>query len=410
MKRRDFHRALFHAGTATLPLFHTWPSLGANDQIRVAVIGCGVRGSQHIPDIVQCKDMGIVISHVCDVWSVAREKAVALVRKAGQEQIPQSVENYQDLLSDPHVDAVVIATPDFGHAQILKEAAEAGKDGYCEKPFATRLQDALSALDAVRANHRIVQVGTQWRSDGKYIAGADAVRSGILGKITRVAISQNFHEPRWRKDYSDVQENAVNWPAFELGRSHTPFSAKRFKRWYLYRDYTNGLPGLWLSHYLNAVAWYMQDLFPDRVVSSASVLYWNTDDPDDDRQTADTLSAILDYPSGFQLTISMSLCNSADTHFVVYGTDGKLDVLNQVLSGDGGAGPRQIKAPQTLEPVKNISSHMQNWFECIRTRKDPRCNVEYGFSHAVAGIMIAESNLTGKRLRYNSQKREIGEG
>lgn len=407
MKRRDFHRTAIAVGASGFVGFQTLSAIGANDRIRVAVIGCGVRGSQHIPDILECKDLGVEISHVCDVWSVAREKAVALVKSNGQENAPKAVENYRDVLSDPNVDAVTIATPDFSHAPILKEAAEAGKDGYCEKPFAVDLKEGLAAFDAVRANKRIVQTGTQWRSDGSYIAGAEAVQSGVLGKITRIAISQNFFEPRWRKEYSDVKKEDVDWNLFQLGHSDNPFSAKRFKRWYLYRDYTNGLPGLWLSHYLNAVAWYMQDLFPREVVSSAAVLLWNRDNPDDDRQTADTLSAILDYPAGFQLNISMSLCNSADTHFIVYGTNGKLDVIKRILSGDGGGGAKQIKESKTLEPVKNVTSHMHDWLECIRSRKEPRCGVDFGLSHAVAGIMVSESNRLGKRLRYDPEKREI---
>lgn len=407
MKRRDFNRTALAASAGSLTGLPSLFALGANDRIRVALLGCGVRGSQHISDIMQCKDMGVEISHVCDVWSVARERAVSLVKNAGQEQVPKAAENYREVLSDPNVDAVVIATPDFSHAPILQEVAEAGKDGYCEKPFATDLKEGLAAFDSVRANKRIVQVGTQWRSDGNYMAGAEAVQSSVLGKITRIAISQNFFEPRWRKEYSDVKEGEVNWKLFQLGRADTPFSAKRFKRWYLYRDFTNGLPGLWLSHYLNAVAWFMQDLFPREVISSAGVLLWDKDDPDDDRQTADTLSAILDYPSGFQLNISMSLCNSADTHFIIYGTNGRYDVLKRILSGEGGGGAAQIKETKTLEPIQNVTSHMRNWLECIRSRKEPRCSIEYGLSHAVAGIMTAESNRLGRRLRYDAEKREI---
>ncbi|MBN2326035.1 MAG: Gfo/Idh/MocA family oxidoreductase [Candidatus Omnitrophica bacterium] len=407
MKRRDFHRTALAVGAAGFPGIQTLSTVGANNRIRIAVIGCGVRGSQHIPDIIQCQDMGVELSHVCDVWSIARDRAVASAQSRGQKTAPKAVENYEDILNDPSVDAVVIATPDFSHAKILKEAAEAGKDGYCEKPFAVDLKEGVAAVNAVRANKRVVQIGAQWRSDGNYIAGANAVHSGVLGKITRISIAQNFIQPRWRKDYSDVKKDDVNWDLFQLHHAKKPFSAKRFKRWYLYRDYTNGLPGLWLSHYLNAVAWYMQDLFPYEVTASAAVLLWNQDDPDDDRETADTLSAILDYPSGFQLNISMSLCNSADTHFIVYGTNGKLDVQKRILSGDGGAGDEQIQEAKTLEPVKNVASHMRNWLECIRTREDPCCSIEYGLSHSVAGIMVAESNRVGKRLKYDPQKREI---
>ncbi|HOL95108.1 MAG TPA: Gfo/Idh/MocA family oxidoreductase [bacterium] len=402
MKRRDFHRTALAMGAWSLTAAQATSVQGANDRIRVAVIGCGVRGSQHIADILACREMGVEISHVCDVWRGARETAVAAVKK-GQNAPVHAVEDYRVILAHPEVNAVTIATPDFSHAKILKEAAEAGKDAYCEKPMAVDLQEALAAVDAVRANQRVVQSGTQYRSDGHFIACASAVHSGVLGLITRIAIAQNFNEPRWRKAYDDVREDDVNWPLFELHHGPHPFSAKKFRRWYLYRDYTNGLPGLWMSHYLNAVAWFMQDLFPAEVVCSAAVRRWG----DDGRETEDTLSAILDYPSGFQLNFSMSLCNSADTHFILYGSNGKLDVWKRELSGDGGGGPDQIKETRVLPPENPPNSHMADFLDCVRTRQDPRCPVEMGLAHSVAGILCAESNRLGKRLRYNPEKREI---
>jgi len=402
VKRRDFHRTAIAMGAWGLTAAQAASVQGANDRIRVAVIGCGVRGSQHIPDILECRKMGVEISHVCDVWRGAREAAAAAVKK-GQDTPVQAVEDYRSILSSPETGAVVIATPDFSHAKILKEAAEAGKDAYCEKPMAVNLQEALAAVDAVRANRRVVQSGTQYSSDGNFIACANAVQSGVLGKITRIAISQNFNEPRWRKDYDDVREQDVNWPLFELHHGAHPFSAKKFRRWYLYRDYTNGLPGLWMSHFLNAVAWFMQDLFPAQAACSAAVLRWG----DDGRETEDSLSAILDYPSGFQLNFSMSLCNAADTHFIIYGSNGKLDVWNRELSGDGGDGPDQIKEKRVLAPENPPNSHMADFLDCVRSRKDPRCPVEMGLAHSVAGILCAESNRLGKRLRYDREKREI---
>lgn len=390
-------------GGVVIPGFQAVFSAGANDRIRLAILGCGVRGMDLIGDVAVCKKLGVEISHVCDVWKNARDAAVGKVEKV-QGTAPKAVVDYQEVLSSPDVDAVAIATPDFGHAKILKEAAEAGKDAYVEKPMAVDLKEAREAVDAVRANKRVVQAGTQWRSDGNFIGCAKVAHSGILGRVTRIAIAQNFHEPRWRKDYSMVREEDVHWEQFQLHRPQKPFSAKRFRRWYLYRDYTNGLPGLWMSHYLNLVAWYMQDMFPETAVASANVYLWRQGD--DDRETADTLSCIYEYPSGFQLNFSMSLCNSADTHCVLYGTNGKLDVWKRTISGDGGAGPDQIKEEQVI-PQEPTTSHMWDFLECVRTREDPRSSVEMGYAHSVAGIMCAESIRTGQRLRYDREQREI---
>jgi hypothetical protein len=214
------------------------------------------------------------------------------------------------------------------------------------------------------ANSGSLQVGTSGAATGLTSPGGSGA-IGRSGKITRIAIAQNSWTPRGRKI-----STSPGCPG-ELGNYSTSapippaFSAKRFKRWYLYRDYTNGLPGLWLSHYLNAVAWYMQDLFPAEVVSSASVLLWNRDDPDDDRETADTLSAILDYPSGFQLNIAMSLCNSADTISSCTETNGKLMCKNAFFLAMAVAVPTRSKKQKPSNPQKMFSSHMHNWLECI---------------------------------------------
>ena len=401
MKRRDFNQSAMLLGTVGFTAIQASASDQANDCIRIAILGCGVRGSGMINEIASCKKIGVEISHVCDVWKPTRERAAASAEKAMGKK-PAMSTDYREILADPSVDAVAIATPDFGHARILKEAAEAGKDAYCEKPMAIDIGEANLAVDAVRANKRVVQCGTQWRSDPNYVGCVEAAHSGILGRITRIAISQNFNQPRWRKDYNMVQKDDVDWDNFQLHRSKKEFDAKEFRRWYLYRRYTNGLPGLWMSHYLNLVAWLMRDPIPKTAVASGEVYLWG----DDGRQTSDTLSTIYDYPSGFQLNFSMSLCNSADTHCIVYGKNGKLDVLNRKLSGDGGDGDKKIQGEKKIAPVK-VTSHMWDFLDCIRTRKDPRSSIDMGYAHAVAGIMCAESIRRQTRVHFDPKTREI---
>ena len=395
MKRRDFHKMALTVGAWGAANINV---LGANDRIRVAVLGCGVRGTDHIEDIVRSNYPGVEIHTVCDVWEPALKRAVRNAMGNGRTA-PKTTMHYAEVLDDADVDAVVIATPDFGHAKILKEAVEAGKDAYCEKPMAVVLKEGLDAVKAVRKQKRVVQVGTQYRSDPQHVGCAEVIHSGVLGKICRVSISQNFMEPRWRKDTGDVQEADIDWNQFQLHHKKRPFDPKRFRRWYLYRDYTNGLPGLWMSHYYNLVAWYMRDLYPEDCVALRNVFLWG----DDGRETCDTLGAILHYPSGFQLDFTMSLCNSADTHCIFYGTNGKLDFWNHTISGDGGDGPSRIAEERVIPPAKVPSSHMGNFLQCIRTREDPVTPVEMGLAHSVAGIMTAESANTGSCMRFNAE-------
>ncbi len=401
MKRREFAKQSILVGALASGRISLASRPNANDTLGVAVIGCGSRGSGHLREVIECEDLNVEIRAVVDVWKAARERAAQTVENT-QGNKPDILEDYRELFDRKDIDAVTIATPDFSHARILKELAQAGKNVYCEKPMAVDLEEANAAVDAVNKNDCIVQIGTQWRSDGNFIACADVVKSGVLGHITRVQISQNFNQPRWRKDYSEVKREEVNWNRFQMHATPRSFDPKRFKRWYLYHDYTNGLPGLWMSHYLNLVAWYMDDLYPAAVCASGNVYHWD----EDGRQTSDTLGTILNYPKGWQLNFSMSLCNSADTHCIFYGTNGKLDVWNQVLSGDGGAGDNKIQEETKIEAVAS-TSHMHDFLNCVRTRNEPRCPIRMGYAHSVAGIMVAESIRRGQRLGFDATKREL---
>ena len=270
MKRRDFHKSALSLGACSLAATQSHTIHGANDRVRIAILGCGVRGSSHISDLLRLQDPAVEISHVCDVWSRAREQAAARIEN-NKGKAPAAVSNYEEVLSSSEVDAVIIATPDFQHARMLREAAEAGKDAYCEKPMATDLKEAVAAVDAVREHKRVVQVGTQWRSDPHFVACAKAIQSGVLGRITRIAIAQNFHEPRWRKPYNDVQKQDVDWDRFQMHAPAHDFDPKRFKRWYLYQEYTNGLPGLWMSHFLNLVLLWKKRTPPESPPAGQSI-------------------------------------------------------------------------------------------------------------------------------------------
>ena len=130
---------------------------------------------------------------------------------------------------------------------------EAGKDVYVEKPMSIDLEPANKALDLARAGDRVVQAGTQRRSDGQHIAAAKLVATGILGRISRVTAEVDFNEPRWARGYGDCKQADVDWDAYLFNRPKTPFDPRLLRRWHLYKLCTNGLSGLWMSHYADAV-------------------------------------------------------------------------------------------------------------------------------------------------------------
>lgn len=393
LTRRDLAGLAIPARLAAAPK-------GPNERIQIGVIGAGGRGQALMKDVEQCRDLNVAVTAICDVWRPNREKAAAMAAKTWGEAPRQTVD-YRELLSWESVDAVLIATPDFAHSRILKAAVEAGKDVYCEKPMGTDFAEAKAAYLAVKHSRQVVQIGTQRRSDGRYIAAAKLVRSGVLGQVTRVVTSVNFFEPRWRRDYADVAGADVAW---DLLRMHDPArraDARRLRQWQLFRDYTNGIPGLWMSHFIDLVPWFLDDPYPAGVVASGGVYLWK-----DGRETEDVFHALLEYPKGFLVSFAMSLTNSEGNQNTWHGTRGTLDMDRFTLSGKGSSAPDRIREEMKIQP-EEVNSHMANFIECIRSRGRPRADIDAGFRHAVAGCMAAIARDTGRKVRFDPQRLEI---
>jgi predicted dehydrogenase len=283
----------------------------------------------------------------------------------------------------------------------LQDAIKAGKDAFCEKPMATSMADAKAAYLAVKASDRVVQIGTQRRSEAPYIGAAKLVHSGVLGVITRIDISVNFHEPRWRRDYTQIKEEDVAWPQFLMGRPGDKFDARRLREWQLFRESTNGIPGLWMSHFSDVVAWFMEDPYPATAVSNGGVFLWK-----DGRETEDVFHTLLTYPKGFLFSFAMSLTNGAGNRNSWHGTRGTLDADRFVITGQGSRAPDRIENEIRIEPER-VSSHMANFIECMRTRQKPRSDIQAGMSHAVAGCMAAEALAQERKVRFDPNKLEI---
>lgn len=412
MSKRMFNRREFlsktAAGAGGLTLASVaWPArraLGANDRISIGVIGCGGRGQYLMDEANKLREkLNAQLIALCDVWRLNRERAAAKLKSwTGQE--PRMFSRYGEILGLKDVDAVIIATPDFQHSKILAEAARAGKDAYCEKPMASNMKDARDALHAVLDNKRVVQVGTQRRSDGQFQAGAELLQSGVLGTISEVATGWNDCNPRWARPYHDVKEEDVDWEAFLMDLPKRPFDAQRFRRWHLYRDFTVGTPGLLGSHIIDVAHWYMDDYYPKSCVAHGGVYVWK-----DGREHADTIECLWEYPKGFLLRYQTRLGNDKPMpEATFYGTRGTFDTSSWKATGEGG-GVDKLREEIAVKPKRGVG-HMQNWLECLRSRKTPNADIRAGYAHSVASIMAFLVWESGRRQMYDHEKEEIREG
>jgi predicted dehydrogenase len=378
-------------------------AVGANDRINVGMIGTGDRAQALLSELVSsAKGYNLRVTAVCDVWKKNREAAAAKISKAfGAE--PRAFSKFQELLASPEVDAVTIATPDFGHTPIMLEALAAGKDVYVEKPMSLDLELANQALALARAKQRIVQVGTQRRSDGKHIAAAQAIASGALGKLSRISVAVHFNQARWVRACEDCKEADVDWPAFLMGKGTMPFDAKLLRRWQLYRFCTNGIPGLWLPHYADLICLFTGTKYPSRAVSLGGNFVWK-----DGREHADTFQTILEYPEGFLFDFTMDLGNATGSRFLLHGTNGTLDVDNWTITPEDGTREKKPEpVPITSRPA---TSHMNNWLDCLRSRKLSNADILVGQQQTVAVVMSALALETGRQQQFDPESQKIVSG
>ncbi|HTS28497.1 MAG TPA: Gfo/Idh/MocA family oxidoreductase, partial [Bryobacteraceae bacterium] len=284
MQRREFLRTS-GAGAAVLAAASYQRVSGANDRLRVALIGCGGRGTfdarlmRGTPEDILAvapenyhggnldprlkEPRNVQIAALCDVYGARLDAAKRWAPEA------KTYSDFRKLLADQEIDAVIIATPDHWHAQMLILACDAGKDVYCEKPVFYRLGEAKAMAAAVRRNQRIVQIGTQHRSADHIAEAAKMIQSGKIGEVHFVRV-WNYMGMAWGNPPvpdSDPPTD-LNWD-FWLGPApQVPFNRNRLN-YRSFMEYTNGIITDYGNHRFDSVHQIMGVERPATAVSSA---------------------------------------------------------------------------------------------------------------------------------------------
>jgi predicted dehydrogenase len=423
--RRDFVKTT--ASAAALSAFSYNRVLGANDRLRIGIIGPGQRGRAALLRnfFAWAPEMNAEMAAVCDIWTKNRERGADMSKQA-TGRAPRLYKYIEEILADKEVDGVFIATADFQHAKMAEAAVRAGKDVYVEKPLVTVLPYGKDLLRAVANSKQIVQVGTQRRSDGKYRQAQQMMKEKVIGDIKHVDIQWNCMTPRWRRaDVNEVEEKDTDWKAFLMYRAPRPFDKHLYMEWRLYRDFSSGIPDQLLCHQLDVVHWFSGDPYPQSCVASGGIYYYK-----DGRENEDTITVVYEYAGGFQVTYEGRLTNGTDNPSeLFFSPQGKLDTINMVITSEGAekayagrapvkitgfpeakpkaapAGPSgEVNAPTVGDAT---SPHIQNWLDCMRTRKPSNASVQDAFQASVAALMALESLKTGRKVYFDRDKLEI---
>ncbi len=409
--------------------------IGANDRVRLGVVGFSDRfKGAHLPSFLNHnKELNFDIVAVSDIWKLRREEGKDFLEKTFGHGI-RAARNNEELYAGKDIDGVFISTPDFQHAIHATEAVKAGMDVYCEKPFAETMEDNRNALKVIKASDRIVQIGSQRRSGPNYKAAADFIQSGKFGPITMVELTWNVNQPgRWRRPdlVAKCKEEDLDWNRFLLNRPHEDFDPRKYLEYRLFWPFSSGMPGQWMSHQIDTVNWFSQLQHPRSVTANGGVYVWK-----DGRKNWDTTTAVFEYgpiddaSKGFQV-VFMSRMHNGDENpsEIYYSNGGELNLVTNQVSANGGlkAGPaaamqmqpnllsnydlsnnaaKVVAAANTGGDVLT-STHVRNWMECVRSRKQPNAPVEAGYQHSIATIMTNAACKTGAKVTFDEATQEV---
>src|SRR5262249_21068387 len=297
--RRDFLKKTA-AGAALLA---SAPArvLGANDRVRVGMIGVGARGQDLLKQILAVKNAELVA--VADIYSRRFDEA---------EQHARGVRKFKDhrQLLDQQLDGVIVASPLHLHAHHFLDTIAAGKDLYCEKTMTWSITEAEECLASAKKADRVIQIGLQHESSGAFADAKQWISDGLLGTITQVDSWMSRNTPHGKGQWvrpvpSDCTAQNVNWSAFLNGRTDRSFDAYKFINWRLFWEFSGGNI---TENMVHQIAWIMSAL--DLPLPSAAYMSGGVFSEKDGREVPDTIAVTLDFPNDIVVTWQSTFSNS----------------------------------------------------------------------------------------------------
>jgi len=345
--------------------------LGANDTLRVGVIGAGRRMRNLLDAADKVGPYQIVA--VSDVYGPNRDA----VKERSNGSATTHLDYHEVLARD--IDAVFIASPDHWHVRMAVDALTAGKDVYLEKPVTHTLEEGPVLTRAVRAGKQILQCGMQQRSWTHFRDAVNMIQGGSLGKIPQVRTYwwQNYQR-NWAP--KPIDEQSLDWKMWLGSAPDQPFSLNKFDQWRWYWNFGGGALTDLFTHWIDVVHWAMKVEQPSQVFTLADkYIFQQWDCPD-------TIQAAFRYP-GFDVVYEGMMNSSIDDGGLEFrGTDATLKINR------GGFTIFREGAEKGQNPVLTETSfkdgtitHMENFFDCVKTRKEPNAPVEAGVAAARAG-------------------------
>jgi predicted dehydrogenase len=352
-------------------------------QIRLGIIGCGIRGKQLLraigfttPESIQklidgakqnSKDtrykdyleqeaLNVTITGVCDIFDTFAEEGIAAGANIHREGVggksgpaPKRYRTYQEMLAADDIDAVIIATPDHWHSTMAMDAARAGKHVYVEKPLSWTVPETYMVREVIKQTGVVFQLGHQGRQVASYLKAKEIIDKGLLGSISLIEVCTNRNSPNgaWVYDIDPTANpRTIDWKQFEGNNERVKeytdymtkynllkyvgpdernkFSLERFFRWRCWWDYSTGLSGDLLTHEYDAVNQILGVGIPHSATSSGGVYFFK-----DGRTVPDVLQTTFEFSDkNFTMLYSATLANSLNRPKMIMGHDAAMEVGN----------------------------------------------------------------------------------
>lgn len=425
INRRSFvQSAAVAAGAAAMTAPAIGASvLGANDRVRLGIIGVGNRGDQLIDAFLPQKDAQFVA--LCDVYEpyldAAREKV------GGNVQVFQ---DYRKLLEAKDIDAVIIATPDHWHALQFVEACGSGRDVYVEKPLSLTISEGREMVRVANETSRVTQVGLHRRSSKLVKEAVERIQNGEIGQITS---AHSYHltneSPMGIGNPPDGEPpQGLDWEMW-LGPApkvvYNPSRCLYKFRWF--RDYSGGQLTNMGTHFLDVIQWALGKNAPQSVYAVGGKYA-----VEDNREIPDTMEVVWKYDGPTLVTFSQHNANASRGlrrwDFEFRGTKGTigfngnnyefvpenirtkpLPALSPIDRKGNSASGRAIESvgkPYEQTSRNSTIDHARNFLDCVKSRAATNCPIEVGHRSSSATLLANIALETGRPILWDADKEQ----
>ncbi|WP_276389324.1 Gfo/Idh/MocA family protein [Eudoraea chungangensis] len=400
--RREFVKksSLGFLGISVLPSLHT--KFRASDRIRIAHIGVGGMGNNHMKWFSEIPEVEIVA--LCDVDQNHLQKSLKTLKSLPNDHNAGGYEDFRRIIERKDVDAISCATPDHWHAQIAALAFEAGKDVYGEKPLSYDLREGQMMLAAQQKNKRVFQLGTQIHATDNYHRVVELIKAGTIGKVHTVRLWKTGDTPLIKDTKVKRVPKSLNWDMW-LGPAplvdYIPAKCHFTYRYFM--DYSGGIFADFWCHIADVVYWALEPKGLKKIKAKGEVADGIANTPkwiDVDYEFEDLkilwTSKPPDVPGASERAIGAYFVGEKGTLICDYNT--------REITIDG----EKLKdIDSVVQTIPRSPGHQQNFIDAVKSREQPESNLEYARNMTLPMHLGLISWRLKRELSWDSQKEEF---